>query len=66
MKIIEGYILLGGADFLSVHASGVAKIFDGVVANVNQKGLLSAMPIIEMLVQVSLFLGHPFPCFGVF
>ncbi|XP_057824503.2 uncharacterized protein LOC131036604 isoform X2 [Cryptomeria japonica] len=52
MKIIEGYILLGGADFLNLHASGVAKIFDGVVANVNQKGLLSAMPIIEMLVQL--------------
>ncbi|KAH9327742.1 hypothetical protein KI387_007920, partial [Taxus chinensis] len=51
MKIIEGYILLGGSDFLHLHASGVAKIFESIVGNVNQKGLLSTLPIIEILVQ---------------
>lgn len=52
MKIIESYILLGGVDFLCIHASGVVRILDIVVGNVNHKGLLSTFPVIEILIQV--------------
>ncbi|XXG39720.1 hypothetical protein AAC387_Pa01g0606 [Persea americana] len=50
-SIIESYIILGGTTFLSMHASSVAKVIDVVVGNVNNKGLLSFLPIIELLVQ---------------
>lgn len=50
-SIVESYITLGGAEFLSMHAPMVAKILDSVVGLVNNKGLLSVLPIIELLVQ---------------
>ncbi|THG19731.1 hypothetical protein TEA_028283 [Camellia sinensis var. sinensis] len=50
-NIIEGYIILGGTDFLSLHASTVAKLLDLVVGNVNDRGLLSILPVIEILIQ---------------
>ncbi|KAJ4970515.1 hypothetical protein NE237_003614 [Protea cynaroides] len=49
--IIESYIILGGAEFLNMHASSVAKLFELIVRNVNDRGLLSTLPIIELLVQ---------------
>ncbi|KAL7590187.1 hypothetical protein Lser_V15G39371 [Lactuca serriola] len=52
-SIIEGYIILGGTEFLSLHASSVAKLFDLVVGNVNDKGLLSILPVIDVLIQCS-------------
>ncbi|GFY83795.1 ARM repeat superfamily protein [Actinidia rufa] len=50
-NIIEGYIILGGTDFLSLHASIVANLLDLVVGNVNDRGLLSILPVIEILIQ---------------
>lgn len=50
-NITEGYIILGGSDFLNMHASGVAKLLDLVVGNVNDRGLLSILPVIELLIQ---------------
>ncbi|KAM7467952.1 hypothetical protein LguiB_015514 [Lonicera macranthoides] len=50
-SIVEGYIILGGTEFVSMHASSVAKLFDLVVGNVNDKGLLSILPVIDVLIQ---------------
>lgn len=52
MNIIEDYIILGGNDFLSMHATNIAKILDLVVGNVSDKGLLSVLPVIDILIQV--------------
>ncbi|KAF7825518.1 importin-11 isoform X1 [Senna tora] len=51
VNIIEDYIILGGNEFLSVHASNIAKILDSVVGNVNDRGLLSVLPVIDLLIQ---------------
>lgn len=50
--IMEDYIILGGVEFLSRHASSVAKILDLIVGNVNDRGLLSTFPVIDILIQV--------------
>ncbi|KAG9142525.1 hypothetical protein Leryth_011626 [Lithospermum erythrorhizon] len=50
-NIIEAYIILGGTEFLSLHASSVVKLLDYVVGNVNDKGLRLIFPIIDILVQ---------------
>lgn len=52
VNIIEDYIILGGNDFLSMHATNIAKILDLVVGNVNDKGLLSILPVVDILIQV--------------
>ncbi|KAF4348903.1 hypothetical protein F8388_023308 [Cannabis sativa] len=44
VNIIEDYIILGGMEFLSMHAASIAKLLDLVVGNVNDKGLLSILP----------------------
>lgn len=49
--ITEGYIILGGNDFLSLHASTVARLLNLVVGNVNNRGLLSVFPVVEVLIQ---------------
>ncbi|KAL5742510.1 hypothetical protein ACOSP7_029242 [Xanthoceras sorbifolium] len=51
VNIIEGYIILGGTEFLSMHASSVAKLLDAVVGNVNDRGLLTTLPVIDILIQ---------------
>ncbi|XP_022767783.1 importin-11-like isoform X3 [Durio zibethinus] len=51
VDIAEDYIILGGREFLSMHASNVAKLLDLIVGNVNDRGLLSTLPVIEILVQ---------------
>lgn len=51
VKLIEGYIILGGTEFLNIHASGVAKLLDLVVGNVNDRGLISTLPVIDILIQ---------------
>ncbi|KAH0739579.1 hypothetical protein KY290_038284 [Solanum tuberosum] len=50
-NIIEDYVILGGREFLSLHASNIAKLLDLVVGNVNDRGLLSVIPVIDILVQ---------------
>jgi hypothetical protein len=52
VSIIEDYIILGGTEFLNMHASSVAKILDLVVGNVNDKGIISTLPVIDILIQV--------------
>lgn len=49
---MESYIILDGGEFLNMHSSSVAKILDLIVGNVNDKGLLSILPVIDILVQV--------------
>lgn len=51
-SIIEGYIVFGGTEFLNRHASDVARLLDLVVDNVSDKGLLSILPVIDILIQV--------------
>lgn len=51
-SIIEGYIVFGGTEFLNRHASNVARLLDLVVDNVSDKGLLSILPVIDILIQV--------------
>lgn len=51
VEIIEDYIILGAAEFLGRHASSVAKLLDMIVGNVNDRGLLTVLPVIEILVQ---------------
>ncbi|KZV49653.1 importin-11 [Dorcoceras hygrometricum] len=50
-SIIEAYILLGGIEFLNMHAPTLAKLLDLVVGNVNDRGLLSILPLVDILVQ---------------
>lgn len=50
-NIIEGYVILGGSDFLAMHASNIAKLLDLVVGNVNDRGLLCILPVVDMLIQ---------------
>lgn len=38
-----------------MHAQTLAKILDLVVGNVNDKGLLSILPLVDVLVQVNLY-----------
>ncbi|XP_024021108.1 importin-11 [Morus notabilis] len=51
INIIDDYIILGGMEFLSTHASNVAKLLDLIVGNVNDSGLLSTLPVIDTLIQ---------------
>ncbi|XP_028549715.1 importin-11 isoform X2 [Dendrobium catenatum] len=51
VDIIEDYIIFGGAEFLNCHSSSVAKLLDGIVGNVNDKGLLSIIPTLDILIQ---------------
>ncbi|OMO84989.1 hypothetical protein CCACVL1_10480 [Corchorus capsularis] len=51
VNITESYIILGGREFLSMHASSVAKLLDFVVGNVNDRGLLATLPVIDILIQ---------------
>ncbi|CAA0836277.1 ARM repeat superfamily protein [Striga hermonthica] len=50
-NIIEGYIVLGGVEFLNMHATTLAKVLDLVVGNVNDRGLLSILPLVDVLIQ---------------
>lgn len=49
---MEDYIVLCGAEFLKRHASSLVKVLDTIIANVNDKGLLSTLAIVDILVQV--------------
>ncbi|XP_021855547.1 uncharacterized protein [Spinacia oleracea] len=51
VDIIEDYIILGGTEFLSRHASCVAKLLDVILGSINERGLLSVLPVIDILVQ---------------
>ncbi|KAJ8753768.1 hypothetical protein K2173_000022 [Erythroxylum novogranatense] len=51
VSIMESYIILGGSEFLSMHTPTVAKLLDLIVGNVNDRGLLSTLPVIDLLIQ---------------
>ncbi|KAL6520752.1 hypothetical protein OROHE_016933 [Orobanche hederae] len=51
-SIIEGYIVLGEFEFFNMHAPTLARVLDLVVGNVNNKGLLSILPLVDVIVQV--------------
>ncbi|KAE8697696.1 ARM repeat superfamily protein isoform 2 [Hibiscus syriacus] len=51
VKITEGYILLGGREFFNLHASSVAELLDLFVGDDNDRTLLSALPVIDILIQ---------------
>ncbi|PIN19861.1 Nuclear transport receptor KAP120 (importin beta superfamily) [Handroanthus impetiginosus] len=50
-SIIEGYIVLGGLEFLNMHAQTLVKVLDLVINNVNDRGMLSILPLVDVLVQ---------------
>lgn len=52
MKIVSSYVLLGGAEFLQQHAAGVVKMFDLVIGNVKEKGMMCTLPVVDLLIQV--------------
>ncbi|GLT55700.1 hypothetical protein SLA2020_287960 [Shorea laevis] len=51
INILESYIILGGREFLSMHAGSVATLLDLIVGNVNDRGLISTLPVIDILIQ---------------
>ncbi|KAK8946844.1 hypothetical protein KSP39_PZI007198 [Platanthera zijinensis] len=51
VDIIEDYIIFSGAEFLNRHASSVALLLDGIIGNVNERGLLSTIPVLDILIQ---------------
>lgn len=50
MIIIESYIFLGGVDFLRLYVNGVMKIFDIVVGNVKERGMLCIFFVIDLFI----------------
>ncbi|KAL6520900.1 hypothetical protein OROGR_017469 [Orobanche gracilis] len=50
-SIIEGYIVLGEFEFFNMHAPTLARVLDLVVGNVNDRGLLSILPLVDVIVQ---------------
>jgi hypothetical protein len=55
IKIIEDYTIFSGQEFLKSHGASLASIVDTIVGNVNDKGLLTALPIVDLLIQVIIF-----------
>lgn len=58
INIIEDYIISGGTEFLNRHASLLVKLLDYIIGNVNDKGLVSILPIIDILIQVCLSFSY--------
>ncbi|KAL6579097.1 hypothetical protein OROMI_009313 [Orobanche minor] len=50
-SIIEGYIVLGVFEFFNMHTPTLARVLYLVVGNVNNKGLLSVLPLVDVIVQ---------------
>ncbi|KAF6170384.1 hypothetical protein GIB67_014314 [Kingdonia uniflora] len=62
INIIEGYIVLGGNEFLNMHASNVAKLLDAIIGSVNDRGLNSTLPVVEILIQCFPMEAPPLIC----
>ncbi|PUZ73576.1 hypothetical protein GQ55_2G485400 [Panicum hallii var. hallii] len=52
IKILEDYTIFGGSEFLKSHGASLANIIDTIVGNVNDKGLLTSLPIVDLLIQI--------------
>uniref|UniRef100_A0A0E0KCF2 Importin N-terminal domain-containing protein n=1 Tax=Oryza punctata TaxID=4537 RepID=A0A0E0KCF2_ORYPU len=50
IKIVEHYIVFVGSDLLQSHATSLESILDTIVGNADDKGLLTTLPIIDLLV----------------
>lgn len=55
IKIIEHYIVFAGSDLLQSHATSLESIVDTIVGNADDKGLLTTLPIIDLLVLVCVY-----------
>ncbi|KAL6570002.1 hypothetical protein OROMI_014516 [Orobanche minor] len=50
VSIIEGYIVLGEFEFFNMHAPTLARVLDLDVGNVNDRGLVSILPLVDVIV----------------
>ncbi|KAF3786559.1 Importin-11 [Nymphaea thermarum] len=51
MNITECYLVLGGLEFLNVHAENLVKLLHGTVNNVSDKGMPPVLQTIETLIK---------------
>ena len=58
VNIVEDYTIFGGSEFLKRHGTSLGNVLDAIVGNVNDKGLLTTLPVIDLLVQV--IISFPF------
>uniref|UniRef100_A0A453AK08 Importin-7/11-like TPR repeats domain-containing protein n=4 Tax=Aegilops tauschii TaxID=37682 RepID=A0A453AK08_AEGTS len=52
VNIVEDYTIFGGSEFLKSHGTSLANVLDTIVGNVNDKGLLTTLPVIDLLIQL--------------
>ena len=52
LRMIGGYMLLGGASFMSLHAADVVGVLDGVLTEVRDRGQVAVAECAELLLQV--------------
>ena len=52
LRVLESYVLLGGPAFVAAHAAELAAVFAAVIPAVNDKGLLLALPALELTLAV--------------
>ncbi|CAG9463738.1 unnamed protein product [Pedinophyceae sp. YPF-701] len=50
-QCMQSCVLMGGAAFLRKHGGTLAAILDGLMASVNERGLLFVVPVIELVVK---------------
>jgi len=49
---MEGYVLLGGAEFLQRYIAQMVHMLSLLVGNVKEKGMMPVMGLVDLLVQV--------------
>lgn len=52
LRMIGGYMLLGGASFMSLYAADVVGVLDGVLTEVRDRGQVAVAECAELLLQV--------------
>lgn len=52
LQMMSGYMLLGGASFMSLHAADVVGILDGLLTEVRDRGQVAVAECAELLLQV--------------
>jgi hypothetical protein len=55
VNIVEDYTIFGGSEFLKSHGTSLVNVLDIIVGNVKDKGLVTTLPVIDLLVQVIVF-----------
>eukprot|EP00899_Mesostigma_viride_P007297 jgi/Mesvir1/16569/Mv10108-RA.3 len=51
MRILESYILLGGVEFLRVHAMVVVGMMESMVGAVSDQGMMLVLPVLDLFIQ---------------